>query len=101
VRYVRTVDLYDAGSYREAEDAFAELLSSFSRAREQFENAAGVSGALDPYLTDYVCDCTNARIACVEYRAACRAQLDGETGEAERRRAEGDRRYTACVFQGE
>ena len=102
-QYLDAVALYDEESYREGQNAFADLLSSFSRAREQFDAAdeSGVTGPLEPFLADYLCESESARLACVEYRAACREQLDGNAERAQRRRQQGDRRYTECVLQAE
>ena len=98
--YVAAVSSYDAGDYRDAQGAFADLLNDFSDARDDFEAADGLAGPLEPHLDDYLCETRVARLACVEYRAACREQLDGDSDAAERRRTQAERRYTECAVGG-
>lgn len=100
-RYNQAVSLYDDGSYRDAQNAFIDLLSAFTDAREEFDEADDLSGPLDAHLGAYRCETRAARLACVEYRAACREQLDGDAAAAERRRAQADEQYTQCSTGGE
>lgn len=94
--YRAAVTSYEEGSYRQARDAFADLLSDFTDARDDFEDAEGLSGPLESYLADYRCETRAARLACAEYRAACREQLDEDATAAERRRERAEERYTEC-----
>lgn len=98
--YVAAVSRYDAGEYRQAQGSFADLLNDLSDARDDFEAAEGLAGPLEPHLDDYLCETQAARLACVEYRAACREQLDGDSDAAERRRRQAERRYTECAVGG-
>lgn len=94
--YRAAVTSYEEGAYREARDAFANRLSDFTDARDDFEDVEGLSGPLGPFLADYRCQIRVARLACVEYRAACREQLDGDATAADRRRERAEERYTEC-----
>lgn len=95
-RYEEGERLYGEENYRDAKNAFADALSTFTDAREQFEDAEVIVGPLESPLERYLCETTAGRLACTEYRTACREQLDGDESAAERRRAEAERRYTEC-----
>ena len=99
-RYQRAVATYDQGSYRDARNAFADLINTFSDALDRFERAEGMSGPLEPPHERYLCEADASRIACVEYRAACREQMDGSPDRAERRRSRAEQRYTSCSTSG-
>lgn len=94
--YLAAVESYEAGSYREARDAFTDLLSRFTDARDRFEGAAELTGPLEAPYRRYVCESSAARIACTDYRAACREQLDGDADAADRRRQQAEERYGEC-----
>lgn len=96
VRYQEAAASYEEGSYRDAQGAFADLINDFTEALERFEDAEGLSGPLEAPLGTYLCESRAGRLACVEYRAACREQLDGNESRAERRRTQAEERYTEC-----
>jgi TolA-binding protein len=95
-RYQRAVDSYENESYRDAQDAFAVLLRDFTEARDRFAGAEEMAGPLAPALKQYRCEASAARLACVEYRAACREHLDGNPDRAARRRTQAEERYGEC-----
>jgi hypothetical protein len=95
-RYQQAVASYENESYRDAQNTFADLVREFTDARDRFEGAEGMSGPLAPALEQYRCEVGAARLACVEYRAACREQLDGNPEQAERRRTQAEQRYVEC-----
>jgi TolA-binding protein len=95
-RYQQAVASYEDESYRDAQSAFADLVRTFTDARDRFEGAEGMAGPLAPALEQYRCEVSAARLACVEYRAACREQLDGNPDRAERRRTQAEKRYGEC-----
>ena len=95
-RYQQAVESYADGAYRDAQNTFIDLVNTFSDARDWFDRADGIAGPLaDPY-EQYHCDARAARIACSDYRAACREQLDNDSGRAERRRMQAEQRYSEC-----
>jgi TolA-binding protein len=94
--YRESAATYEAGDYREARDAFDELLNRFTDAREWFERADRMAGPLGPAREQYQCEARAGRLACVEYRAACREQRDGNPDRAERRRQQARQRYQEC-----
>ncbi|WP_372913137.1 hypothetical protein [Salinigranum sp.] len=95
-RYQQAVASYEDESYRDAQSAFADLVRTFTDARDRFADAEGMAGPLAPALEQYRCEVRAARLACVEYRAACREQLDGNPDRAERRRTQAEERYGEC-----
>jgi TolA-binding protein len=95
-RYQRAVATYDEGAYRDARNAFADLINTFSDARDRFERAERISGPLEPPHERYFCEAGAGRIASVEYRAACREQIDGNPDRADRQRSRAEQRYTSC-----
>ncbi|AUV81492.1 hypothetical protein C2R22_07355 [Salinigranum rubrum] len=95
-RYQEAVASYENESYRDAQSAFADLLNAFTEVRDRFEDAEGLSGPLASPLETYRCEARAGRLACVEYRAACREQLDDNPDRAERRRTQAEQRYTEC-----
>lgn len=95
-RYQQAAASYEEESYRDAQNAFADLILEFGDALDRFEDAEGLSGPLEEPLQTYLCESRSGRLACVEYRAACREQLDGNESRAERRRNQAEERYVEC-----
>jgi hypothetical protein len=95
-QYRRAITTYDDGSYREAQNTFADLVSTFSDAIDRFERADAISGPLEAPQGRYLCEADASRLACVDYRAACREQLDDNPDRAERRRTQADQRLSVC-----
>ncbi|WP_152040702.1 hypothetical protein [Salinigranum salinum] len=96
--YEQGVTQYENGSYRDGQDTFGSALARFTDALDDFEEAdeQGVAGPLGPHLDRYLCETRAARLACVEYRAACREQMNGDPDAAERRREQAERRFGQC-----
>jgi hypothetical protein len=96
--YAQGVTEYENGSYRDGQDTFGSALARFTDALDDFEEAddRGVAGPLGPHLDRYLCETRAARLACVEYRAACREQVNGDPDAAERRREQAERRFGQC-----
>ena len=96
--YGQGVTQYENGSYRDGQDTFGSTLARFTDALDDFEEAdeQGVAGPLGPHLDRYLCETRAARLACVEYRAACREQVNGDPDAAERRREQAERRFGQC-----